>query len=72
MKVQSIAKHLELKGDLASPASKAIFKRATSFDSVGSVDHFNLFVHSSASAPVPSELKDIADEYRPLLEAIWN
>lgn len=72
MKVQSIAKHLELKGGLASPASKAIFKRATSFDSVGSVDHFNLFVHSSASAPISSELKDIADEYRPLLEAIWN
>lgn len=72
MKIQSIAKHLESNGGLATPASKAIFKRATSFDSVGSVDHFNLFVHSSASAPVPSELKDIADEYRPLLEAIWN
>ncbi|MEE4156635.1 hypothetical protein V2I75_05025 [Pseudomonas viridiflava] len=72
MKVQSIAKHLESKGGLASPASKAIFKRATSFDSVGSVDHFNLFVHSSAGAPISSELKDIADEYRPLLEAIWN
>ncbi|MBS5845146.1 ParB/Srx family N-terminal domain-containing protein [Pseudomonas sp. Choline-02u-1] len=72
MKIQSIAKHLESSGGLATPASKAIFKRATSFDSVGSVDHFNLFVHSSASAPVPSELKDIADEYRPLLEAIWN
>ena len=72
MKVQSVAKFLEAKGDLAAPASKAIFKRATSFDSVGSVDHFNLFVHSSASAPVPSELKDIADEYRPFLEAIWK
>lgn len=72
MRIQSIAKHLESNGGLATPASKAIFKRATSFDSVGSVDHFNLFVHSSASAPVPSELKDIADEYRPLLEAIWN
>lgn len=72
MKVQSVAKFLEAKNDLAAPASKAIFKRATSFDSVGSVDHFNLFVHSSASAPVPSELKDIADEYRPLLEAIWK
>lgn len=72
MKVQSIAKYLEGKGELAPPASKAIFKRATSFDSVGSVDHFNLFVHSSASAPVPSELKDIADEYKPFLEAIWK
>jgi len=72
VKVQSIAKHLEGKTKLSSSSSKAIVKRASSFDSVGSVDHFNLFVHSDASAPLPSELKDIADEYKPFLEAIWS
>jgi hypothetical protein len=72
VKVQSIAKHLEGKNKLSSSSSKAIVKRASSFDSVGSVDHFNLFVHSDASAPLPSELKDIADEYKPFLEAIWS
>lgn len=72
VKVQSIAKFLEGKTKLSSPSCKAIVKRASSFDSVGSVDHFNLFVHSDASAPLPSELKDIADEYKPFLEAIWS
>ncbi|MBW1250980.1 hypothetical protein I7860_30405 [Pseudomonas tolaasii] len=72
MKVQAVVLHLEASGQITKAVSKAIVKRASSFDSVGSVDHFNLFVHSSASAPIPSELKDIADEYRPFLEAIWG
>lgn len=71
-KVQAVALHLEASGSIPKAVSKAIVKRASSFDSVGSIDHFNLFVHSSASAPIPSELKDIADEYRPFLEAIWG
>ncbi|WP_202808238.1 hypothetical protein, partial [Pseudomonas aeruginosa] len=70
-KVQSVAKHLEAQEKITKAECKTIIKRASSFDSVGSIDHFNLFIHSSASAPIPSELKDIADEYRPLLEAIW-
>lgn len=72
MKVQAVALYLEASKSISKAVSKAIVKRASSFDSVGSVDHFNLFVHSSASAPIPSELKDIADEYRPFLEAIWG
>lgn len=72
MKVQAVAQHLEAMNLVTKGVSKAIIKRASSFDSVGSVDHFNLFVHGTASAPIPSELKDIADEYRPFLEALWG
>ncbi|NVZ67316.1 hypothetical protein HX867_34965, partial [Pseudomonas gingeri] len=72
MKVQSVVKHLEAEKKIAAPAAKAIFKRASSYDQPGSVDHFNLFVHGTHSAPLPSELKDIAEEYQPMLEAIWR
>lgn len=71
-KVRAVAKHLEEQGLISLQQFKTIFKRASSTDTVGSVDHFNLFVHGSASAPLPSELKDIADEYKPLFEAIWK
>ncbi len=71
-KVRAVAKHLEDLGLISSQQFKTIFKRASSTDIVGSIDHFNLFVHGSAAAPLPSELKDIADEYKPLLEAIWK
>lgn len=71
-KIQSVVKHLENEKLLATPAAKAIIKRATSYDQTGSVDHFNLFVHGTHSLPLPSELKDIAEEYRPLMEAIWR
>lgn len=71
-KVQSVVRHLEAENLLAAPAAKAIFKRASAYDQLGSVDHFNLFVHGTHSAPLPSELKDIAEEYRPMLEAIWR
>lgn len=72
LKVQSIIKHLEAGKLILAPAAKAIFKRAGSYDQPGSVDHFNLFVHGAHSTPLPSELKDIAEEYRPMLEAIWR
>lgn len=71
-KIQSVVKHLEGEKLLATPAAKAIIKRATSYDQTGSVDHFNLFVHGTHSLPLPSELKDIAEEYRPFMEAIWR
>jgi hypothetical protein len=71
-KIQSVVKHLEGEKLLATAAAKAIIKRATSYDQTGSVDHFNLFVHGTHSLPLPSELKDIAEEYRPLMEAIWR
>lgn len=71
-KVRAVAKHLENLGLISSQHYKSIFKRASSTDSVGSIDHFNLFVHGSASSPLPSELKDIADEYKPMFEAIWK
>lgn len=72
LKVQSVVKHLEAEKLMPVPAAKAIFKRASSYDQPGSVDHFNLFVHGAHSIPLPSELKDIAEEYRPMLEAIWR
>lgn len=72
LKVQSVVKHLEAEKRMPAPAAKAIFKRASSYDQPGSVDHFNLFVHGTHSIPLPSELKDIAEEYRPMLEAIWR
>lgn len=71
-KIQSVVKHLEGEKLLATPAAKAIIKRATSYDQTGSVDHLNLFVHGTHSLPLASELKDIAVEYRPLMEAIWR
>lgn len=71
-KVQAVASHLETQGLLDKHQAKALKKRATSADSIGSIDHLNQFVHSSACAPLPSELNDIADEYRPFFEAIWN
>ncbi|WAP63549.1 hypothetical protein OZ911_27350 [Pseudomonas fortuita] len=72
LKVQSVVKHLEAEKRMPAPAAKAIFKRASSYDQPGSIDHFNLFVHGAHSIPLPSELKDIAEEYRPMLEAIWR
>lgn len=71
-KVQAVIKQLQSENLVASGPAKAIFKRAGSPDQLGSIDHFNLFVHGAHGAPVPSELKDIAEEYRPMLEAIWR
>ncbi|WP_406833738.1 hypothetical protein [Pseudomonas asiatica] len=71
-KLHSVVKHLEAQKLLPPGVAKAIVKRATSSDSAGSIDHFNLFVHGTQSLPLPSELKDIAEEYRPLMEAIWR
>lgn len=70
-KVQAVIKYLQTEKLVATGPAKAIFKRAGSFDQPGSIDHFNLFVHSAHGAPMPSELKDVAEEYRPLFEAIW-
>lgn len=72
IKVRSVVKDLENKGKIDKSASKALIKRAGSHESIGSIDHFNQFVHSAASMPLPSELKDIADEYKPFLSAIWQ
>ncbi|WP_083370036.1 hypothetical protein [Chromobacterium sphagni] len=71
-KVKAVAQHLENLNLITKQQSRSLIKRAGTHDSVGSVDHFNQFVHSSATPPIPSELKDIADEYRPMLEAIWK
>ncbi|HHQ4579725.1 TPA: hypothetical protein ACSP17_001944 [Aeromonas hydrophila] len=72
VKIKSVVSSLEGQKKITNAESKAISKRASTKDTIGSVDHFNQFVHSSASAPIPSELKDIADEYKPMLEAIWQ
>jgi hypothetical protein len=70
-KIRAVSAHLASANLINAEQCKTISKRASSTDTVGSVDHFNLFVHGSASAPIPSELKDIADEYKPFFEAIW-
>ena len=72
VKVASVVKHLENQGKINVEQARAIAKRATAKETIGSVDHFNQFVHGTASAPISSEIKDIADEYRPMLEAIWS
>lgn len=72
VKVAAVASHLEGCNQITSEQARAIAKRATSKETVGSVDHFNQFVHGTASPPIPSEIKDIADEYRPFFEAIWK
>lgn len=72
VKIKAVAVHLEKQGLISVSQSKTICKRATSKDTVGSVDHFNQFIHGTDSPPIPSELKDIAEEYRPMLEAIWR
>lgn len=71
-KLRSVVKHLEETGKLGKQEARAINNRANSKEIIGSIDHFNQFVHSSASAPLPSELKSIADEYRPMFESIWR
>ena len=71
IKIVSVAKHLESAGLITKQESKAISRRAAGTQTVGSVDHLNQFVHSAASSPLPSELKDVAEEYLPLLKAIW-
>ncbi|MFE8102023.1 hypothetical protein RBA71_11045 [Brenneria goodwinii] len=71
IKIVSVAKHLESAGLITKSESKAIGRRAAGTQTVGSVDHLNQFVHSTASSPLPSELKDVAEEYLPMLKAIW-
>jgi hypothetical protein len=71
-KIASISEYLFSQSIIDKSENKAIRKRATSSDSIGSVDHLNQFVHSSASQPIPSELNDLALDYKPLLEAIWK
>lgn len=71
-KVKAVAQHLMLQKLIHKDQFKAIMKRASTHDQVGSVDHFNQFIHSASTPPIPSELKDIADEYRPMFEAIWK
>ncbi|MFA0251463.1 hypothetical protein AB4480_18595 [Vibrio sp. 10N.261.45.A4] len=71
-KVVAISKHLLDRNKLDKQADRSIAKRASTQENVGSVDHLNMFVHSSASSPIASELKDIAEGYKPLLEAIWS
>jgi len=71
IKVQSVATYLYEIGLITKEAMKTINTRAGSKGGIGSIDHFNQFVHSSTSKPIPSELKDIAEEYKPLLMAIW-
>ena len=70
-KIVAVSKHLLDNEKLDKQEDRAIAKRASTQDTVGSVDHLNMFVHSSASSPISSELKDIAEEYKPLLEAVW-
>ena len=72
IKVTAVIKRLQSDGLLANGVAKAMIKRAGSSDQPGSIDHFNLFVHSAHGAPVASELKDIAEGYRPMFEAIWR
>lgn len=72
IKIKAVARHLEAEKILGKESSRGICKRAGATDTVGSTDHLNMFVHSSASPPIASELKDIAEEYWPLFEAIWS
>ncbi|MCW6541003.1 hypothetical protein ND440_02370 [Yersinia ruckeri] len=71
IKIVSVAKHLESAGLITKQESKAVSRRAAGTQTVGSVDHLNQFVHSAASSPLPSELKDVAEEYLPMLKTIW-
>lgn len=72
VKIRAVSKYLVNSGAITKNAGKTISKRAGSENTIGSVDHFNQFVHDSSSSPIPSEIKEIADEYRPLLEAVWK
>ncbi|WP_412495886.1 hypothetical protein [Vibrio cyclitrophicus] len=71
-KVVAVSRHLKERNILDPQYDRAISKRASSHESIGSVDHLNMFVHSTASSPIASELKDIAQEYKPLLDGIWS
>lgn len=72
LKVDSIAVFFEKKGLWKKPQTKALTKRAKAQDTLGSIAYFNEFVHNTTSSPIASELKLIANDYRPLLEAIWD
>jgi hypothetical protein len=71
LKILSVVKHLADNKHLSKGSAKALNKRANASDSLGSIDHFNEFVHSTASSPLPREINLIANDYRPLLESIW-
>ncbi|MBK4771592.1 MAG: hypothetical protein FT726_18380 [Pantoea sp. Morm] len=71
IKIVSVTKYLESIELLNKSESKAICRRAAGTQTVGSIDHLNQFVHSTASSPLPSELKVVAEEYMPMLRAIW-
>lgn len=72
IKICACANYLKNENLITNGECKAISKRASGQNTIGSVDHLNQFVHDSCSPPLASELKDIADEYRPLLQAIWR
>lgn len=72
VKVCAVSKHLVDQGLISTGEGKAISKRASAKNTIGSVDHLNQFVHDSCSPPLSSELKGVADEYKPLLEAVWK
>lgn len=71
-KIKGITKYLESEKLLTKECSRDIIRRATSENTSGSMDHFNMFVHGISTIPNPIEIKIFATAYRPYLEAIWN
>lgn len=72
VKLLAIIKHLESQNKIKKGQATSLRKRVHGKDSLGSADYFNNVMHSNISMPIPSELKLIADDYRLLLEMIWD
>ncbi|NRB57726.1 MAG: hypothetical protein HRU39_17355 [Salinicola sp.] len=72
VKICAVNQYLLNEGLISAGQGKTIAKRASSKDTIGSVDHLNQFVHDVTTSPLASELKGVADEYRPLLESVWR
>jgi hypothetical protein len=71
-KLLAVIKFLETHRKIKKGQASALRKRVNGKDSLGSADYFNNVMHSNISMPISNELKLIADDYRLLLEMMWD
>lgn len=71
-KLLAVIKYLETHKKIKKGQASALRKRVNGKDSLGSADYFNNVMHSNISMPISNELKLIADDYRLLLEMMWD
>lgn len=77
IKVLAVIKHLKDSSeltDLEAKASRALVGNGSKTDAIGSgsIEHLHLWVHSTGNTPRATDLNAIANDYKPLLTAIWK